>query len=91
MNDTMLLMRLEQFAWLLDNGREPRNHSRLLVLWAWADEMVHFQLEANATGKPVEYRQRGEVVRTLNPETAPPGKTGLPYGTIVVPRGKADA
>lgn len=61
--------RLEQFAWLLDNDND-RRPEKLLVLWSWADEMAYLQKDANETGKPVEYYQRGKVLRTLHPSRA---------------------
>lgn len=59
--------RFKHFAWLIENQYVPRTPFRLVVLWQWAGEMDHFQQQANSTGKPVEYTQRGEVVRTLYP------------------------
>jgi hypothetical protein len=61
------IARLEQFAWLLDNDHQPRNRTRLQILWQWADEMAQLQRQVNRTGMPVEYHQRGKVVRTLYP------------------------
>jgi hypothetical protein len=69
MNDTMHLMRLEQFAWLIENFKKARAHPMALqVLWDRAEQMARFQLQANCTDKPVEFFERGEVLRTLYPE-----------------------
>ncbi|MGB3536860.1 MAG: hypothetical protein WBA42_01740 [Mesorhizobium sp.] len=62
--------RLEQFAWLIDHAGNDRSADRLNVLWDWAKEMVQFQDVANRTGKPVEYYQRGRVLRVLYPQAA---------------------
>ena len=62
--------RLSQFAWLIDNAGDDRSATRLRVLWNWADEMADFQRLANRKGEPVEYRQRGETLRVLFPQTA---------------------
>ena len=62
------IMHLEQFAWLIDNAGDDRSALRLAVLWNWAREMVHFQNEANRTGQPVEYFQRGRTLRVLHPQ-----------------------
>lgn len=59
---------LGQFAWLIDNAGNDRSVGRLNILWGWAKEMVHFQDVANRTGKPVEYFQRGRVLRILYPQ-----------------------
>lgn len=61
--------RLEFFAWLLDWDDQPRHRGRLSVLWQWADEMVRLQAQADQSGSPVEYVQRGNVVRVLHPMT----------------------
>lgn len=65
----MELQRLEHFAWLVDNCGDDRSAGRLEVLWDWAGEMVHFQMMANLTGRPVEYFQRGKALRVLLPQT----------------------
>lgn len=62
------IRRLCHFALLLDNNEQPRIALRLAVLWGWADEMLYFQGEANRRGEPVEYIQRGQVVKVLHPE-----------------------
>ena len=64
-----VLQRLEHFAWLIDNAGDDRSVWRLMALWGWAGEMVHFQSEADRTGKPVEYYQRGRTLRVLYPKT----------------------
>lgn len=69
-NSNAALARLKQFAWLIDNVGDDRSEWRLEVLWAWAGEMAEFQDEANRTGAPVKYFQRGKVLRILQPETA---------------------
>lgn len=63
-------MRLEQFAWLIDNAGEDRSPIRLDILWQWAEEMAYFQVQANRTGQAVEYVQRGKVLRVLHPAKA---------------------
>jgi hypothetical protein len=56
------------YEWLLDRDGQPENEFRRWVLFGWADEMATFQEQANETGEPVEYVQRGKVVRTIRPE-----------------------
>ena len=58
------------YEWLLERDGNPDNDFRRWVLFGWAEEMAFFQEQANETGEPVEYVQRGNIVRTIRPEKA---------------------
>lgn len=55
------------FSWLVRNDNQPQTTMRLNVFKQWAAEMACFQNEANRSGKPVEYYQRGRVIRIFYP------------------------
>jgi hypothetical protein len=71
MDTTEITRRMNHFnfyKWLLDRDGDPQNEMRQEVLFHWAYEMALFQEEANRTGEPIDYYQRGKVVRTIQPE-----------------------
>lgn len=39
-----------------------------MIFWSWAGEMTAFQDEANRSAEPIEYIQRGKILRVIHPK-----------------------